>query len=65
MRALQETRIQGVETNIPFMLNVLNHQDFAEGKCDTGFLERNPGLVNIDRPEDQEQKIMLFLGKNM
>lgn len=63
MRALQETRIQGVETNIPFMLNVLNHRDFAEGKCDTGFLGRNPGLVKIDRTEDQEKKVMAFLGE--
>ena len=32
MRALQETQIKGVETNIPFLLNVLNHPAFAAGR---------------------------------
>ncbi len=44
-RALREHRIRGVKTNIPFLLNVLNHKDFVEGHVTTRFLERNPDLV--------------------
>ncbi len=62
LRALKETQIKGVETNLPFLLNVLNHPEFAGGKCDTGFLARNPELVEIGRVEDQELKVITFLG---
>ena len=37
IRALRETEIKGVKTNIAFMMNVLNHPKFAKGECDTGF----------------------------
>ena len=44
VRALTETKIDGVKTNIGFLLNVLNHPTFIEGKCDTGFIAANPEL---------------------
>lgn len=62
MRALQETQIKGVETNIPFLLNVLNHPAFAAGTCDTGFIARNPDLLDIKKTQDREQKVLAFLG---
>ncbi|MBR3147548.1 MAG: ATP-grasp domain-containing protein, partial [Eubacterium sp.] len=34
IRALRETKIHGVKTNIPFLLNVLNHPTFIAGECD-------------------------------
>ena len=33
IRALQEMRIRGVKTNIPFLVNVLNHPTFQSGQC--------------------------------
>ena len=33
IRVLKEIRIRGVKTNIPFLINVLNHETFREGKC--------------------------------
>ena len=62
-RALRETTIKGVKTNIAFMLNVLNHPDFARGACDTGFIANNPELLDIEKVEDTELKVMEFLGK--
>lgn len=62
IRALRETDIKGVKTNIAFMLNVLNHPDFASGTCDTGFIADNPELLDIEKVEDTEQKVMEFLG---
>lgn len=62
IRALRETTIKGVKTNIAFMLNVLNHTAFAGGNCDTGFIEDNPELLDIEKVEDTELKVMEFLG---
>lgn len=62
IRALRETKIKGVKTNIMFMLNVLNHPTFAAGQCDTGFIANTPELLEIDKVEDTELKVIEFLG---
>ena len=62
IRALRETKIKGVKTNIMFMLNVLNHPTFAAGQCDTGFIANTPELLQIDKVEDTELKVIEFLG---
>ncbi|MDD4377178.1 MAG: pyruvate carboxylase [Eubacteriales bacterium] len=62
IRALRETKIKGVKTNIGFLLNVLNHQTFKDGNCDTGFIGSNPELLNIRKAEDKELKVLTFLG---
>ena len=62
IRALRETTIKGVKTNIMFMLNVLNHPTFAAGQCDTGFIANTPELLEIDKVEDTELKVIEFLG---
>lgn len=46
-RALLENHIRGVKTNIPFLLNVLDHPDFISGEFDLNFIENNPQLLNI------------------
>ena len=38
-RALSEFRLAGVETNIPFLRNVLNHEDFAAGRVYTRWVD--------------------------
>ena len=40
-RALSEFRIEGVETNIPFLRAVLAHPDFAAGRVYTRFLDHH------------------------
>lgn len=44
-RALDEISIEGVQTNILFEYQLLNHPDFIGAKVDTGFIEKN--LDNI------------------
>lgn len=39
-RALMDFHVLGVKTNIAYILEVLGHQDFCDGKFDTGFLDR-------------------------
>lgn len=40
-RALEDTSIMGVKTNISILRAIVAHRDFLEGKCDTQWLERN------------------------
>ena len=62
IRALEETQIKGVKTNTAFLLNVLNHPTFIEGKCDTGFIEANPELIDIRPAIDREAKVLNHIG---
>ncbi len=62
IRALRETEIKGVKTNIAFMMNVLNHPKFAKGECDTGFIANTPDLLDIAKVEDDELRVIEFLG---
>lgn len=65
IRALRETSIKGVKTNIGFLLNVLQHEDFIDGKCNTGFIDSNPELRDIISIDDEEQKLLTFLGNKI
>ena len=65
IRALNETEIKGVKTNKGFLLNVLNHPTFREGKCDTGFIANNPELLQIEPVDDREGKVLRFLGNKI
>lgn len=61
-RALKEVTIVGVKTNIGFLLNVLNHDTFKKGQCDTGFIADNPALLNVRGGEDKELKLLKYIG---
>jgi acetyl-CoA carboxylase biotin carboxylase subunit len=39
-RTLEMTVIEGIKTNIPLQLKILNDPDFAAGKLSTAFMER-------------------------
>lgn len=65
IRAIDELTITGVKTNIDFLINVLNHPDFIEGKCDTGFIEDNPELINSLNSTDDELRILRFIGEKV
>ncbi len=61
-RALSETVIEGVKTNIRFLQNVINHPVFAKGKCDTNFIGDHPELMHIKQGETEESRVLKFLG---
>ena len=46
-RTLQECRIRGVKTNIPFILNVMTHPEFETGIVTTSFIDDHPELKQI------------------
>ncbi|MEG0661976.1 MAG: pyruvate carboxylase, partial [Anaerovoracaceae bacterium] len=62
VRALNEMKVKGVKTNTPFILNVLNHETFRAGNCDTGFIADYPELFDIRASQDKELKVLNFLG---
>ena len=62
VRALKEMKIEGVKTNIGFLLNLLNHPTFRAGECNTGFIENNPQLLNIRSVADKEIQVLDYLG---
>ncbi|HET6421921.1 MAG TPA: pyruvate carboxylase [Geobacteraceae bacterium] len=61
-RSLQEFRIRGVNTNIPFLENVVTHQTFLNGQCDTSFIDKHPELMKMREKKDRATKILNFIG---
>jgi len=61
-RSLQEFRIRGVKTNIPFLENVMTHPTFLAGKCDTSFIESDPELLQVPQKKDRGTKLLKFIG---
>lgn len=55
-------RIRGVKTNIPFLVNVLNHPTFQSGQCYTTFIEETPELFELTKSQNRANKIIEFIG---
>lgn len=65
-RALAEFRIRGVKTNIPFLENVLKHEQFVTGKVDTSFIDENPDLTQKLIPgQNRAQKLLYYFANLM
>ena len=47
-RAIKETHVRGVKTNIPFVTNVLANETFRKGGCHTKFIDETPELFEFD-----------------
>jgi pyruvate carboxylase len=62
-RCLQEFRIRGVKTNIPFLENVVRHPTFLAGQCDTSFIDGHPELFVAPRRQDRASKLLQYLGE--
>lgn len=50
-RALEEYRIVGVKTNIPFHQQMMNHTEFIYGQFDTTFVENRFAMQQADKSE--------------
>ncbi len=62
-RALRETRIRGVKTNIQFTLNVLKHPTFRSGEATTSFIGDNPELFQFKVGGDRASKLLEYLAE--
>ena len=62
VRALNEFRVRGVKTNIPFLLRLLDHKKFQDGKCTTTFIDNTPKLLDFKIYPSRTSKILSYLG---
>ncbi|WP_161879431.1 pyruvate carboxylase [Alkalibacterium sp. MB6] len=62
IRGLTEFRIRGVQTNIPFLINVLKHQTFSSGKATTRFIDETPELFEYSKLRDRGNKTLRYIG---
>lgn len=51
-----------LQTNIPFLQNVLNNQQFLAGTVDTQFIDENPELFQLRPAQNRAQKLLHYLG---
>ena len=61
-RALRESRIEGIPSNLSFLERVIAHPVFAAGECTTRFVEDTPELVYAPPPRDVAAGLLRFLG---
>ncbi|MDQ3601191.1 MAG: pyruvate carboxylase, partial [Actinomycetota bacterium] len=60
-RAIAEFRIRGVSTNIPFLLGLLDEDDFAAGRVTTSFIEQRPHLLTARQSADRGTRLLTYL----
>jgi len=61
-RNLQEFRIRGIKTNIPFLENVVKHQNFITGNFNTSFIDSTPELFLFPTRKDRGSKLLNYIG---
>lgn len=62
LRALSETRIRGVKTNISFVSNILSNPVFQAGQCYTKFIDDTPELFTISQSQNRANKMLEYIG---
>ncbi|KAB3541015.1 pyruvate carboxylase [Alkaliphilus pronyensis] len=65
IRSIKELKISGVKTNTGFLVNVLNHETFKKGECDTGFIAEHPLLFDIAPKTNKELKVLRYIGEKV
>ena len=60
-RCLQEFRVRGVKTNIPFLINLVTHPEFLAGRCTTRFIDETPALFDFPVRRDRATRLLEYL----
>jgi pyruvate carboxylase len=60
-RCLQEFRVRGVKTNLPFLINLVTHPDFLAGRVTTQFIDERPELFHLPRRQDRATKLLTYI----
>ncbi|MFD1360214.1 pyruvate carboxylase [Lentibacillus salinarum] len=63
VRNLKEFRIRGIKTNIPFLENVISHDQFLNGEYSTTFIDQTPELFVFPRRKDRGTKMLSYIGQ--
>ena len=64
-RVLQEFRIRGVKTNIPFLLRLVNHPKFLAGEATTRLIDTTPELFELPKRQDRATRLLTFLAETI
>ncbi|QDS95573.1 2-oxoglutarate carboxylase small subunit [Roseimaritima multifibrata] len=64
-RVLQEFRIRGVKTNIPFLMRLVNNEIFLAGEATTRLIDQTPELVQLPKRRDRATKLLTFLAEQI
>lgn len=62
-RCLQEFRIRGVKTNIPFLIRLVGHETFLAGEATTRLIDQSPELFQLPRRRDRATKVLKYLAE--
>ena len=57
-RCLQEFRVRGVKTNIPFLIKVVTHPRFLSSQFTTRFIDETPELFDFPQRQDRATRIL-------
>jgi pyruvate carboxylase len=60
-RCLQEFRVRGVKTNIPFLINLVTHPQFLAAELTTRFLDETPELFRLPTRRDRATKLLSYI----
>jgi len=63
LRSLQEFRVRGVQTNIPFLINLIAHPAFLDSKCTTRFIDETPELFEFPVRQDRASRLLRYIGE--
>jgi pyruvate carboxylase len=62
-RCLQEFRVRGVKTNIPFLIRLVEDPTFLAGNCTTRFIDETPELFEFKPRRDRATKLLQYIGE--
>lgn len=62
-RSLQEFRVRGVKTNIPFLLNLVTHPDFLAGRVTTRFIDETKSLFDFAVRQDRATRLLNYVAE--
>src|SRR5262249_10776979 len=51
------------KTNIPFLINLVNHPDFLTGRCTTRFIDETPALFRLPRRRDRATRLLAYIAE--
>ncbi|HZV06223.1 MAG TPA: pyruvate carboxylase [Gemmataceae bacterium] len=61
VRSLQEFRVRGIKTNIPFLVNLVSNPAFLAGGCTTRFIDETPALFKFPRRQDRATRLLRYI----
>lgn len=64
-RALQEFRIRGVKTNIPFLIRLATNETFLRGQATTRMIDNTPQLFELPRRRDRATRVLSYLANTL